>query len=304
MKFLDRYWKLTVSLLLLVHFSINLTNNFHRNIPTRRYRSELSPFDEIANRQGQVIMFTTAKNPDKEYRIVIQNDFVERGIFSTEDLKSKHMIHIMPNSNNDTDNRYPVAMTTGIHMTEDGILNIGWEITLDYSGIYEAISPYRKDHMGEKSLLAAMVAYFTIGPKDEFNAQAKFLYAYFTSVLNIENDSAIKEFFQSAPSNLRGQGIGTAMTEFITSFIPIGGKIQFKLANQESLDALARGENFEDTLYGSLYRNLGFEIFKKLATEEDYPTYILERRNLTYPASNWVTPKSLGMHILTNRNPL
>ena len=147
-----------------------------------------TPIEELVAREGKRIIFSLPTKPAERYQLLIQEDFVTRGIFRDPDEKPKYML-IETTLSDKKGMVYPVGILTGINVDDDGIMNLGWTIVLDYPSILEKIKKFRDEQCRKgTSLLAAMVIYSTLGPKTEYRHQMKFLYGYFTSKLNIETD--------------------------------------------------------------------------------------------------------------------
>ncbi|MFH1199145.1 MAG: 50S ribosomal protein L11 methyltransferase, partial [Candidatus Omnitrophota bacterium] len=258
----------------------------------------LTPIDELLARKNAEIIFSTPQSPEKRYHLKIQEDFMSPGL---GEKKTESMFSVETVSQ-EGENGYPVAMLTGITMDNDGIVTFNWIITLDYQKVFKEIQGLRSAcEPGDMTLIDTMALYFVIG-SPEYAAQAKFLWKHLTS-LQIKTDEDVTKFFQNAPKNLRGEGVGSACLEFLTSFMPIGSRIKSALANKESLDALDKGERPENTLIGKMFQRLGYEVNQK---SDDgfsmFPGYILEKRRLPYFKIVWWNKDILGKHFLPSNS--
>ena len=212
--------------------------------------------EELLKREQQSIIFTTSKNPTQKYRLSIQKDFVAKGIFDTGDGPTKYMFYVEAMSNDETEVLSPAGIATGIYMDEDDILNLEWIITFDYEGLITELKQFRTQLKSGTSLIDAMGIYFVIGMRADYKIQAKFLWSYLRANYGEDIDDSFLEYYMDTYGNLRSNGIGYAMSEFLTSFAPIGSKIKYAVAHEESLELLRNREPFSNTPVGKWWGRL------------------------------------------------
>jgi len=258
---------------------------------------ENSLIGELASRKDVSINFS-AQN--QEYRLRIRKDSVSSDIGG--DANPDYTV--LAESRNQNETAYPVGAVTGISMDREGIVHLGWIFALDYPGILQEIERFRREQKGSISLIEAARRYTISGKNREYLMQIIFLYDSILSKLT--EDAEARSFFSNAPRDLRRNGIGNAIAEFVASFIPAGGKIEFLLANQESIATLKVGGKFEDTLIGGWFKKLGFDaIYEAKVTSDGVSRYILEKERLPALQTQWNNPNEIGKyHAAVSSSPI
>ncbi len=196
------------------------------------------------------IFFTTSANPRQKFELIARKDMIS----SSQNPSTMLYVTLVPQG--DQSISYPVALMTGLRKDDHDNFNLDWIVTLDYEAVLNKIRGFRYQ---QGTLLATMLQYILHEPKDEYRVQIKFLHAYLTSVLHLNSDIQIENFFKNAPVGLRKSGIANAMLEYLTSFIPVGSKIKLVLAHQESREALVTGVSLENTPFFRWFINAGYK---------------------------------------------
>lgn len=243
--------------------------------------------DKLTSKMGRNIVFQIPNGLNRRYRFVVQRDFIDTPIREQRD-RPEYMIYAATIPEKQDDTAYPVAMITGIFMDTDDATHFGWAIVLDYPSIYKTIKILQElamEHGKSMSLFSIMRFYIVKGDDIQLIPQVKFLYFYLKSLFadqldedSLESDKVVVNFFENAPQNLRGVGIGNAIMGFFSSFVAVGGKIKFSLFHDESLDHIFAGRTFEDTFVWDWFRRLGYRVIeRKENIPWDLPKYTLEK---------------------------
>ena len=262
-----------------------------------------SPVDRLASRIRTDITFRPSKDLTGKYALKVRQDFVDYPDGVNEQGKPAYMVYAETIPENKGDKPYPTAIATGIFMAQDDVVHLGWVIVLDYPAIFREIKTLQqmgREHGVDKSLFYAMkfcILNATSPQAMDLSPQMRFLYFHLKSMLpdgvdedSIVSDEIVVKFFEEAPKDLRRLGIGNALTEFISSFIPLGGKISFSLSNYDSLAHISRGGIFEDSLIGNWFQNLGYRAIRRNeGSPWSLPTYVLEKKEQVTPKTRFLT---------------
>ena len=268
-----------------------------------RMVSAASSVDKLASKIGIDITFRLPKDLTKRYALKVRQDFVDYPNGKQEQGKPAYMVYAETIPENKGDKPYPVAMATGIFMAQDDVAHLGWRIVLDYPSIFREIKTLQqmgREHGVDKSLFYAMKFYIlnAVSPQAmDIAPQMRFLYFHLKSMLpdgvdedSIVSDEIVVKFFEGAPKDLRRMGIGNALIEFISSFIPVGGKISFSLSNYDSLAHISRGGIFEESLIGNQFQNLGYKgVIRNEGSPWSLPAYVLEKKEQVTPKTQFLT---------------
>ncbi|MBN1914247.1 MAG: hypothetical protein JW788_07615 [Candidatus Omnitrophica bacterium] len=254
-------------------------------------------FEELYSRRDKGSRFTLPKDPENEYILCVHEDTIYKGFgfMLIKDEPEKHMLVVRTVPKDEDEISYPVGFVSGIYIDSNGLVNFEWLTTLDYEGAYNELKPWIVPSNELNSFIPAMAQHTFHGPHNQYHSQIKLLYMYLRFVLNMEKDGEAERFFQNAPKNLREKGMGTAMQEFLSSFLPVGSKIKSVLANEESLKAMKKEEDFSNTLIGEWYNKMGYDMVEIIEVEDNSkPTIILEKTRMVPLKTQWKSPDWLG----------
>ncbi|MDD5634708.1 MAG: hypothetical protein PHW46_05490, partial [Candidatus Omnitrophica bacterium] len=273
------------------------------NTPEANGNEEKYPgiIDELLKRSQTPIIFSTHANPERKYSIHIQQEAVpnEALFLLRKNIQPKCTINVLRLPERSGEPAYPVAIVTGISENEKSSVNLEWVIVLDYAEIYKRINEFGERNQKKMTFLDLMKEYFQFNYESEYVLQVKMLYEYITSDLKIDTEEGARGFFTNAPRELKRNGLARAVTEFLTSFAPIGSKLCLTINNKETMESLDSGGVYENTLHGKWFGSLGYEVVQGIRKhEEDYPKYVLEKKRLPTIKTVWEDPGVLGKHVV------
>ena len=250
----------------------------------------VSIIEELKKRQGREIIFSTKKNPEQKYCLVVEDYFIADGEILIYIESVPEDVDAIP---------YAAALACGISVDDYGTLHIRWIITMDYPGIEREIRSLRQIMREPRMSLIDIIGLYSLyGHDPQYKPQMRTLFAYHRSRLPLETDAQVKRYFDQVPDSLRRQGLANALGEFITSFMPPGSKLDVQVYHQESRLLLEDGVPFLQTPNGRRWRKVGYNtlVGTYYNEEADLTGVVLEKTEEPLMETRWQNPEDLGLY--------
>ncbi len=107
------------------------------------------------------------------------------------------------------------------------------------------------------------------------------------------------DWIVSAPDALEGIGLGSALMELFSSFVPTGVSISFRIAHQASIRERDAGVQLSETTMLRRWRRVGMELREERDTDGfGQPSVVLAKCDCPEIRANWNDPRRLGPYVV------
>ena len=187
---------------------------------------------------------------------------------------------------------YPVSAMFGLRSTQ-GSIAVEYLQTADYPRLEGYIEEARRD--GEQDLQGQLRAVLTRGYRD-----CDRFVRCLMSMLPSEHG-----WTDEFPGVLEGTGLGSALMELLSSFMPLGARLVFRIAHEKSVQELKAGVPLCETTMLRRWRRVGFELQEARDTDPfDQPAVVLAKTTCPEVLATWSDPDRVGPYVLVPREPV
>ncbi len=156
-----------------------------------------------------------------------------------------------------------------MQIAEDNLFILGWGGTLNYPELIGDFEKYRKGGFISRMLpfYDALYGYYNrLVENDSVHGKQVELILREAEKLQLEDDEEyIRIYLKCLGKNFEGDTVALAINEFISSYIPYGATVTFRVRHDLTVKSLAEGVKFEDTGFGRLFAANGFEFISERA---------------------------------------
>lgn len=231
--------------------------------------SAWSNLQKIAEDKEKEIYFEHPSLPNRTFRLHIQEDQISQGFFGKKIENEKQymaFVELLPTDPKGT----PILMSIATKIGSDGPnLSIEWISVVDYEKIMSLISKSMNGYRSGTTLHDAIGLNMVYGPKDETHAQMKLLHSYLGYAFRkrtITNED-VNTYFTIASATGRVSKMGYAILEFLSNQMHLGSTLSTHIANQPTIEALAKSTPWQDTVLGKMFSRAGFDLRERSGDE-------------------------------------